>query len=127
MSEFERPVSDLLPLQEPTFFILLSLAQESKHGYAILKDVEQHSEGRVKLSTGTLYEALARLLDQALIERVEADEVGMGEEAEGPGHPGRPRKTYRLTRRGIRALEAETARMQTLVAVTRRQLGQERK
>ena len=127
MPEIEAPVSDLLPLQEPTFFILLSLAQESKHGYAILKDVEQHSEGRVKLSTGTLYEALARLLDQALIERVEADEGGTEEGAEGLGHPGRPRKTYRLTRRGRRVLEAETARMQTLVAATQRRLGEERK
>ena len=54
-------VSEWLPLREPTFFILLSLARGEKHGYAIMKDIEDLSRDRVKLSTGTLYEALARL------------------------------------------------------------------
>ena len=56
-----------LPLTETTFYILLSMAVERKHGYAILKDVEQLSKGRVVPSTGTLYGALSRLLDQDLI------------------------------------------------------------
>ncbi len=51
----------MLPLREPTFLILLSLADGEKHGYAILKDVSEISQGKVLLSTGTLYEALARL------------------------------------------------------------------
>jgi hypothetical protein len=85
MTESNDSMHNLLPLREPTFFILLSLSAGEKHGYAILKEVEAHSAGRVQLSTSTLYEALARLQDQNLIERVES----------GPGdpqdtHPGRP-------------------------------------
>lgn len=110
-------LSDLIPLREPTFFILLSLAQGAKHGYAILKDVEDVSEGKVTLSTGTLYEALARLLDQGLIERVEA--------ATNESHPGRPRKRYRLTARGLRVMQAETARLQALLVAAQQRLGPE--
>ena len=67
-------MSDLtfqLPLREPTFFILLSLSLGPKHGYAILKEVESLSECRVKLSTGTLYGAIKRLLDRGWICRVD--------------------------------------------------------
>lgn len=109
-------LSDLIPLREPTFFILLSLAQGSKHGYAILKDVEDVSERQVTLSTGTLYEALARLLDQGLIERVGAT---------GQNHPGRPRKRYRLTAHGLRVMQAETARLQALLFAAQQRLGAE--
>ncbi len=94
-----------LPLTEATFFILLSLAPGQNHGYAILKDVEALSAGRVKLSTGTLYGALKRLLDQDWIERVDDD---------APEASGRPRKAYRLTRLGRRILEAETARLRQM-------------
>ena len=58
---------DLLPLREPTFFILLSISTEKKHGYAILQEVEALSNGKVKLSNGTLYGALTRLQEQGLI------------------------------------------------------------
>jgi len=64
-----------LRLTEPVLLVLLSLAEQPRHGYAILKDVERMSGGRVKLSTGTLYGALRRLLDDAWIERVEEDEA----------------------------------------------------
>ena len=57
-------IARLVPLQEPTFYILLSLRGGEKHGYAILKDVAEMSSEQVKLSTGTLYGALFRLLDQ---------------------------------------------------------------
>ena len=58
---------EFLPLREPTFFILLSIAEEQKHGYAILQDVETLSAGKIKLSNGTLYGALTRLQGQGLI------------------------------------------------------------
>lgn len=115
MSSQPDSLDALLPLREPTFFILLSLAPgaqeaESKHGYAILKQVEALSRGKVRLSTGTLYEALARLLDQGLVERLDEPEV------DGSGaHPGKPRKAYRLTRMGRRALDAERQRLQALL------------
>jgi len=99
-----------LPLTEASLFILLSLAPEPKHGYAIMKDVQALSENRVVLSTGTLYGALKRLLEQGWIERVE-EASGAAEES------GRPRKVYALTDRGRRIVNAEIARLRSLVAV----------
>lgn len=116
MTEPSSNISEFLPLREPTFFILLSLANGDKHGYAILKDVEANSGGQVTLSTSTLYEGLARLLDQGLVARVEAAD----DEA---SHPGRPRKFYRLTGKGQQVLNAELARLQGLIAVARQRLG----
>lgn len=109
--------SDSLPLQEPTFFILLSLSREPKHGYAILKDVEALSGGRIQLGTGTLYGALNRLLDQGLIQR--------SENGNHPGvsAPGKPRKAYTLTRMGEHALKSETSRLKLLLAAAHRRLG----
>jgi len=98
-----------LPLSEAVFFILLSLLPGPKHGYAIMKDVEALSNSRVSLSTGTLYGALKRLLDAGWVRRVE----DRGDET------GRERKAYALTQLGKGILEAETARMQILVAMTR--------
>ena len=91
-----------LPLSEPVLLVLLSLAEQARHGYSILKDVERMSGGRVKLSTGTLYGALHRLLGEAWIERVDEDE--------GP----RDRRAYRLTPRGRRNLQMEVERMKQL-------------
>jgi DNA-binding PadR family transcriptional regulator len=113
-------VTDLLPLREPTYFILLSLAGENKHGYAILKDVEDLSQGKVKLSTGTLYEAIARLLDQGLIERASDEGSGADPEPEAQSHPGKPRKAYRMTHLGLRVLKAELERMDSLVSAARK-------
>jgi DNA-binding PadR family transcriptional regulator len=97
-----------LPLREPTFFMLLSLSPGPKHGYAILKEVESLSEGRLKLSTGTLYGAIKRLLEQGWIRRV-ADPI--------PNGTDRERKPYDLTELGHRVLNAEISRLQKLVAV----------
>ncbi|MBN1453467.1 MAG: helix-turn-helix transcriptional regulator [Anaerolineales bacterium] len=99
--------NDNLPLSEAVFFILLSLLPGPKHGYAIMKDVEALSGSRVSLSTGTLYGALKRLLEAGWVRRVDDD----GDET------GRERKAYALTQLGKGILEAETARMQNLVAI----------
>lgn len=104
---------DYLPLQEATTLILLCLAEEPQHGYAILKEVETLSQGRVILSTGTLYGALARLLDQGLVERLEEEEEPTG----------RPRKRYRLTSPGRGVLAAETRRLEHLSQVARLRLA----
>jgi|SRR5215470_13991775 len=95
----------LVALTEPVFLVLLSLAEQPRHGYSILKDVERMSDGRVKLSTGTLYGALRRLLEEEWIERVEQDEAP------------RDRRPYRLTARGRRNLQAEIERMRRLTKV----------
>jgi DNA-binding PadR family transcriptional regulator len=95
-----------LPLTEVTYFILLSISPGSKHGYAIMKDVEQLSQGRVILSTGTLYGAIKRLLDFGWIVRT-ADP--------NPNHDKRERKVYALTDFGSRVLNAEVRRLSDLV------------
>jgi DNA-binding PadR family transcriptional regulator len=92
------------------FFILLSLAPGPKHGYAIMKDAQALSNSRVGLSTGTLYGALKRLLDGGWVRRVD----------EGQDESGRERKSYALTQLGKGTLEAETARMQNLVAAAQK-------
>jgi len=95
-------VMETLPLTEPVLLILLSLAGQPQHGYSILKDVERMSAGRVVLSTGTLYGALRRLLDDDWIERFEEEESPRG------------RQAYRLTPQGRRNLQAEIDRMKHL-------------
>lgn len=106
-----------LPLTEPTFYILLSLAPGKKHGYAILKDVKELSKARINMSTSTLYTAVGRLLDQELIERLSDDEQDAG--------PGLPRKSYALTDLGRRVLEAEHVRLQGMVKEARLRLKEE--
>lgn len=93
------------PLSEPVLLILLSLAGQPRHGYAILKDVEFLSNGRVKLSTGTLYGAIQRLLATEWIERVEDEDATRG------------RQAYALTEAGRSALSAEIGRMKMLARV----------
>ncbi len=105
-----------LPLREPTFFILLSLSPGPKHGYAILKEVDALSEGRLLLSTGTLYGAIKRLLEREWIQRVD-DPI--------PNSTDRQRKAYALTGQGRGALNAEIARLRKLVSVAQTQTAKE--
>ncbi len=99
-------VQSNLPLREATFFIVLSLTKEPKHGYAIMKEVQVLSEGRVLLSTGTLYGAIKRLLNQGWIRRVNES---------GAAPSNRERKEYALTDLGRRILKAEVERLNSLV------------
>ncbi len=110
-----------LPLTESTFFILLSLSTRAKHGYAIMKDVLSLSDGRINLSAGTLYGALKRLLEQGWIERM--DEASS---PHSPHAPGQPRKAYSLTDRGRSILNAEIARLRSLVEAARLRAVEER-
>ena len=100
------------PLSEPVVLILTSLASEPMHGYALLKDVEQLSGGRVRLSTGTLYGAIRRLLEDGWIERFEQTDTS------------RDKQAYRVTVRGRAQLHAEIARLRQLLqaAATRLRL-----
>jgi DNA-binding PadR family transcriptional regulator len=117
----------LTPLREPTLFILLALSKDRKHGYAILKDVETLSDGRVILSTGTLYGALARLLEQGVIRKSTDDS---GEDSSGSKNRSgsvnvRERKYYELTQFGRWVLEEEINRMGTILSTASRELGME--
>jgi DNA-binding PadR family transcriptional regulator len=104
-------VKDAKPLSEPVVLILTSLASEPKHGYALLKDVEKLSQGRVQLSTGTLYGAISRLLDAQWIERYEQEDTS------------RDKQAYRLTTRGRAQLNAEIVRLRQLLQSAAARLG----
>jgi DNA-binding PadR family transcriptional regulator len=90
------------PLTEPVFLILTSLAEQPRHGYALLQDIEHISNGRVLLSTGTLYGALRRLLEDGWIERFEQEDTS------------REKQAYRLTSKGRSQLQLELDRMRWL-------------
>jgi DNA-binding PadR family transcriptional regulator len=105
-----------LPLTETTFYLFLSMAGGPRHGYAILKDVQELSAGRVVLSTGTLYGAIKRLVEQGLIERIESSPLAESIH---------PRKEYQLTSLGKRLFEAEFARLQNLVSAARTRISGE--
>lgn len=87
------------PMTEPAFFVLTALVGEPRHGYGILGEVEDISEGRVRLRVGTLYGVLDRLVGEGLVEH-DREEV----------HHGRLRRYYRLTEQGGVALAAEAER-----------------
>jgi PadR family transcriptional regulator PadR len=98
-------------MTEQAFFILTALAGSPQHGYGIMGDVEQLSDGRVALKVGSLYGVLDRLVLEGLVERDR-------EEA----HHGRLRRYYRLTEDGRVALDAEVARQTANVAAAGRRL-----
>jgi DNA-binding PadR family transcriptional regulator len=84
-------------IREPTFLVLVALAEDRRHGYGIIQDVERLSNGKTTLRAGTLYATLDRLTAEGLIENA-------GEEIVD----GRLRRYYRLTMRGSSTLEAES-------------------
>jgi DNA-binding PadR family transcriptional regulator len=94
-----------MPLTEPVLLVLLSLAEEPRHGYSIIKDVERVSDGRVVLSTGTLYGALQRLLENGWIEDFEEEERS------------RDRRAYCLTVLGRKNLQLEVERLKHLTRI----------
>lgn len=98
------------PLTESVVLILASLAAGPRHGYALMKDIESLSGGRVSMSTGTLYGALGRLLEECWIERFEQEDTS------------RDKQAYRLTSTGRKHLQSELDRMKQLVRVTSLQL-----
>lgn len=89
-------------VSESVLLILGSLAEQPRHGYALLKDVEALSDGRVRMSTGTLYGAIYRLLDDGWIERWQQEDVS------------RDKQAYRLTKAGGAALKSELERLEHL-------------
>jgi len=90
------------PLTETVLLILASLANQPRHGYALMKDIARLSHGRVRMSTGTLYGALRRLLEDAWIERHAQEDTS------------REKQAYRLTAAGRAQLMAEVDRMKQL-------------
>lgn len=104
-------VAALLPLPPATFHILVALAGEELHGYAILLDVAARTGGAVQLGAGTLYRSIHRMLEQGLV--VESSE------RPDPELDDERRRYYRITALGRAAARAEAARLADLVALAR--------
>jgi DNA-binding PadR family transcriptional regulator len=101
----------LLPLQPATFHILLAVADEDRHGYGIIGDIEQRTGGQLRLSAGTLYRSIQRMVEQDLI--VETDE------RPAPEFDDERRRYYRITPFGRRVAKAEAQRLSSLVEQAR--------
>jgi DNA-binding PadR family transcriptional regulator len=110
-----RDPRSFLPLTPRVYHVLLALAQVPLHGYGVILAVQDLTEGVIVMRTGTLYVLLRRLLNQRLIEACE-DRPQCDEDDER-------RRYYRLTELGRAVLEAESLRLQSVVAVARRTLG----
>ena len=102
---------DFLPLPRDTFDVLVSLADRDRHGYAILQDIAERTDGRIRLSPSTLYAVIKRLLESELIEELS--------ERPDPAHDDERRRYYRLTPLGRRVAESEAARLTRLLADAR--------
>lgn len=111
MSDWHDEAEKLLPLQSATFHILIALADEDRHGYAIIQDVAARTNGRLKLSPGTLYRSIQRMLDDGLI--IEPRERPAREDDDDR------RRYYRITPLGIAAAKAEATRLAGLVRMAR--------
>jgi len=111
-----RPDLDhVLPLTPTVFHVLVALASEPRHGYAIAREVESLTEGRISMGPGTLYGSLQRMSDSGLIA-----------EAENPGDEGwhaERRRYYGITPLGEAALRAEAERILRAVAVAQERMG----
>jgi DNA-binding PadR family transcriptional regulator len=107
----EPSVDELLPLQPATFHILMALAGEDRHGYAVIQEIAARTDGAIRLSAGTLYRSLQRMLDQGLIEETE--------DRPAPDEDDERRRYYRITRFGETVARAEARRLQELVRLAR--------
>ncbi|MEP7132816.1 MAG: PadR family transcriptional regulator [Acidobacteriota bacterium] len=105
------PISSLLPLPAATLHILMALAEEDRHGYAILQDVAARTKGAVKLGPGTLYRSIQRMLEQGLIVEVR--------ERPAPEDDDERRRYYRITPFGARVAREEARRLTELVRLVR--------
>jgi DNA-binding PadR family transcriptional regulator len=101
----------LLPLQPATFHILMAVADQDRHGYAIIQEVAGRTDGAVRLSAGTLYRSLQRMLEQGLI-----DETG---DRPAPDEDDERRRYYRITSFGAAVARAEARRLSELVRLAR--------
>jgi DNA-binding PadR family transcriptional regulator len=104
-------VATFLPLSPAVFHVMVSLADGSRHGYAIIKDVAERTGGAERLGAGTLYAIIKRLLSDDLIE-----EVAVGE---ADSKSDQRRRYYRLTALGRRVATAEAERLERAVASAR--------
>jgi DNA-binding PadR family transcriptional regulator len=109
MTQPPKPES-LLPLTAVAFEILLTLSDGDTHGYHVMQEVERRTDGAIALHPGTLYRALARLMDEGLIAELDVKPATRDDER---------RRYYTLTRLGRAVLEAEAVRLENQVREAR--------
>lgn len=103
-------VDAILPLPPATFHILLALITDERHGYAIIQDVEARTDGELRLSAGTLYRSVARMVEQGLIAEVVKRRTAADDER---------RRYYRITAFGTAVAQAEMRRLTQLVRLAK--------
>ena len=101
----------LLPLTPAVFHVLLALADGERHGYAIMQEVAEHTNGQIKMGPGTLYGTIKRLLEARLIEE--------SDERPDPHLDDERRRYYRLSGLGQRVVKAEALRYAAMVEIAR--------
>jgi DNA-binding PadR family transcriptional regulator len=104
-------VESFLPLPTAVFHILVALADRDRHGYSIMQDVDARTEGKVRLSAGTLYSAIRRMLEQGLIDELR--------DSPDPDSADERRRYYQLTRLGRDVAVAEARRFSELLDYAR--------
>lgn len=109
MAKDKLEPESLLPLNPSVFHILLALSDGDLHGYGIMQEVSEHTEGQIKLGPGTLYGAIKRLLSERLIVEVA--------ERPDPELDDERRRYYRLTDFGQKVLKAEVRRLSKMLSV----------
>jgi DNA-binding PadR family transcriptional regulator len=104
-------IAPLLPLPQATLYILMALAEEDRHGYAIIQEVASRTRGKVTLAAGTLYRSIQRMLEDGLIVETR--------ERPAPDEDDERRRYYRITPFGSAVASAETRRLGELVRLAR--------
>lgn len=107
--DLDGEVNALLPLAPAFLHILIALGEGERHGYSIMQDVAERTGGRVRMSPGTLYGSIKRMLEEGLIEELTTGAAGADER----------RRFYRITKFGKRVAAAEAERMAALLTQAR--------
>ena len=103
-------IDELLPLPPATFHILIAVADPERHGYAIIQDVEERTGGELRMSAGTLYRSIARMVGQGLLKEVSKRPTLLDDER---------RRYYRITPFGTEVARAEMRRLTDIVRLAR--------
>ena len=111
MDEIAKEAAGLLPLPPATFHILLALADEDRHGYAIIQEVAARTGGELTLSAGTMYRSIQRMLEQGLLVETR--------DRPAPEDDDERRRYYRITALGTAVAKAEARRLTQLVKMAR--------
>lgn len=111
MTTRDPNVDDLLPLPSATFHILMAVADNDRHGYGIIQDVAVNTDGALKLSAGTLYRSIQRMLEQGLLVETSTRPA--------PDEDDERRRYYRITPFGTAVARAEAKRLTQLVRLAR--------